>query len=159
MPRPEPGPKPRPGWAPWVLAVLGVLGIAWSLNPVPRESVEPAACNAVALVDGRLVCADDRSFEDGCGTRRTLRAGDAMTNCEVGRMTAEDLAALGVAVDPNEASAVELQSLPGVGPVLATRIVAGRPYSDAESLLEVSGIGPRTLARIKPRLSLPGRAP
>lgn len=74
-------------------------------------------------------------------------------------MTAGDLAALGVSVDPNVAAAAELQSLPGVGPVLAQRIVLGRPYIDAESLLEVKGVGPRTLARIRPRLSLPDRGP
>lgn len=142
------------------MAVLGVFGVAWSLDPVQRDRVESTACEAVALVDGRLVCVDeDRSFQDACGASRPLRAGDAAIGCEVGRMRAEDLAALGVAVDPNEADAEELQSLPGIGPVLATRIVAGRPYPDAESLLEVSGVGPRTLARIRPRLSLPDRAP
>ncbi|MBV1861040.1 MAG: helix-hairpin-helix domain-containing protein [Nannocystaceae bacterium] len=150
---------PRPEWAPWGLVVLAVLATAWSLSPTRRDPVESLACDAFALVEGRLVCADKQTFEGACGARHSLRAGDALEGCGVGRMAPDDLAALGVRVDPNEAAVSELQSLPGVGPVLAERIVQGRPYSDAEALLDVHGVGPRTLAQIKPRLSLPDPGP
>jgi len=50
----------------------------------------------------------------------------------------------------NRASTEELQKLPGVGPVLAARIVAFReehgPFRTVDDLLQVSGIGPKTLA-------------
>jgi competence protein ComEA len=50
-------------------------------------------------------------------------------------------------------------TLPGIGPVLAGRIVEDRtangPYRQAADLLRVKGIGPATLARLRPRLSLP----
>jgi competence protein ComEA len=59
-------------------------------------------------------------------------------------------------VDPNRAGFEALLSLPGVGPVLARRIVSDRarngPYRSAEDLLRVPGIGPATLERIRPRL-------
>lgn len=158
MPRPKRAARVQ--WTPWVLAVSGAVAIAWSLSPSRRVRVDSVPCEAVALVDSRLVCGGaDRTFEDQCGAEHVLRAGDALEDCRVGRMTADDLAALGVSVDPNVAGAAELQSLPGVGPVLAQRIVEGRPYTDAESLLDVKGVGPRTLARIKPRLSLRDRGP
>lgn len=52
----------------------------------------------------------------------------------------------------NAASATELQELPGVGPVLAERIVAYReqngPFVSLDGLLEVSGIGETTLANM-----------
>ncbi|MEZ0348015.1 MAG: ComEA family DNA-binding protein [Thermus sp.] len=53
-------------------------------------------------------------------------------------------------VSLNRASLEELESLPGVGPVLARRIVEGRPYGRVEDLLRVKGIGPATLERLRP---------
>lgn len=55
-----------------------------------------------------------------------------------------------VRVSLNSSSTRELQELPGVGPVVAGRIIAGRPYSDPSDLLKVSGIGPATLERLLP---------
>lgn len=56
-------------------------------------------------------------------------------------------------VDVNRASAAELDALPGIGPVLAARIVERRtsagPFRTADDLLAVPGIGPRTLERIR----------
>lgn len=58
----------------------------------------------------------------------------------------------------NQVPAVELERLPGVGPVLAGRIVAERRrrggFRSLAELSEVSGIGPKVLARIRPHLSL-----
>jgi len=53
-------------------------------------------------------------------------------------------------VSLNRASLEELEGLPGVGPVLARRILEGRPYARVEDLLRVKGIGPATLERLRP---------
>lgn len=59
-----------------------------------------------------------------------------------------------VALNLNRARAGELESLPGVGPVLAGRIVAWRsrhgPFATVDGLLEVRGVGPATLERLRP---------
>jgi len=43
-------------------------------------------------------------------------------------------------IDPNTAELEVLSRLPGIGPALAKRIQAGRPYPSLESLLKVNGI-------------------
>ncbi len=66
-------------------------------------------------------------------------------------MSPADLEALDLPVDLNEATPAELASLPGIGPALAARIERGRPYATVEAVDEVRGIGPKTLARLRPR--------
>lgn len=59
-------------------------------------------------------------------------------------------------IDLNLASEEELRLLPGVGPALARAIVERRrrkgPFRSVEELLEVAGIGPRKLERLRPLL-------
>lgn len=57
-------------------------------------------------------------------------------------------------VDLNRANVAELDTLPGVGPATATAIVAWRDenggFRRVEDLLEVPGIGPARLERLRP---------
>lgn len=59
----------------------------------------------------------------------------------------------------NSADAAALETLPGIGPALAARILTDRgthgPYRQPEDLLRVAGIGPATLARLKGRIAIP----
>ena len=55
-------------------------------------------------------------------------------------------------VDVNTATIEQLSTLPGIGPEIAKKIVKGRPYTKAEDLLNVSGIGEKTLEKMRPRL-------
>lgn len=50
----------------------------------------------------------------------------------------------------NSASVEQLEALPKIGPALAARIVAGRPYRSLADLDRVSGIGPSTLSALTP---------
>ncbi len=61
-------------------------------------------------------------------------------------------------VNLNTATAVELESLPGVGPVTAGRILDWRRdhqrFTSVDELGEVTGIGPKTLARLRPLVTV-----
>ncbi|MDP6039285.1 MAG: helix-hairpin-helix domain-containing protein [Candidatus Latescibacteria bacterium] len=58
----------------------------------------------------------------------------------------------------NLATEKDFQRLPGIGPQIASRIVAYREQHGAfktiDDLTQVSGIGPKTLERLRPHLSL-----
>lgn len=66
----------------------------------------------------------------------------------------------GVPVDLNRATRADLEALPGVGPVTAGKILAWRDehggFSVVEELLEVSGIGERTLEQLQPYVTVGG---
>ena len=57
-------------------------------------------------------------------------------------------------IDPNTANTEDLQQLAGVGPSLAERIIAARPFRSKEDLLRVKGIGEVLLQRWEGQLDL-----
>ena len=66
------------------------------------------------------------------------------------------------AVDLNRATPAELDALPGIGPVLAGRIIAYRrahgAFRSVEDLLDVPGIGPALVERVRGRVRIGGAA-
>lgn len=44
-------------------------------------------------------------------------------------------------LDVNNASQAELENIPGIGPAMAQRIIAGRPFKTADDLQKIKGIG------------------
>lgn len=59
----------------------------------------------------------------------------------------------------NNASYEELQTLPGIGPKLAERIMAHRPYQKLDDLEAVPGIGSALLKRIQPLIQVESISP
>lgn len=61
-------------------------------------------------------------------------------------------------ISVNQASAAELNALPGIGPALSERIIQHREqiggFRSIEELTEVSGIGPKLFAKIRDQLTL-----
>ena len=53
-------------------------------------------------------------------------------------------------IDINTATEKELTTVPGIGHVMAARIIAARPFHSADDLKRVSGIGDKKYAQIRP---------
>ena len=62
------------------------------------------------------------------------------------------------AIQLNQATAEELQALPGVGPALSERIVVYRtehgPFKSLDQLTEVKGVGQAKLAKFREQLTV-----
>lgn len=57
-------------------------------------------------------------------------------------------------MDVNAASLLELQTLPGIGPVIAQRIMDKRPFDSVADLLQVNGVGRVKLSVLAPLVSV-----
>jgi hypothetical protein len=111
------------------------LGCAELLPGLLARAGRPAACDRGTpppeeLRDG------DRLEVSGCAIARSRMSGPAL------RM-------LGLPIDVNRASVEDLEALPGLGPVMAARIAAARPFRTLDELREVSGIGPLRFAALR----------
>lgn len=94
-------------------------------------------------------------------TRSGPAAGETTASPGVGAVGSAGAKADGSAaatVNLNQATATELEALPGVGPVLAARLVEHRDatggFTSVDELLEVEGIGEKTLAELRDHVSL-----
>lgn len=135
------------------LAPLVLVPALLGLEPSTTRLGRPRPCSRVVTIDGDLRCDEELERIDACPDLDLagLRSGDAVSNCSVHRMDPDALERLELPVDINRAEHEELASLPGIGPALAERIIAGRPYASVDELDRVRGIGPKRLDDLRAR--------
>ncbi len=114
------------------------------------RAADPGELNlAQLLTDGQQVLIGSRSRPDG-----KVRGGGVSSGGGPGPPAAGGSGP--AVVDLNQADVTQLEELPGVGPVTATKIVAWRDehgrFTRVEELQEVSGIGPKTYVEIAPHV-------
>jgi competence protein ComEA len=68
--------------------------------------------------------------------------------------TSSDGIVTGTLININTSSESQLDSLPGVGPVTAQKIIAGRPYSSTDELLTRKMVGSKVFNQIKDKVSV-----
>jgi len=122
-----------------------------------RETLAAALLGVAvaALTWGPVVLRSfDSSHTVDLGTLRSTEGrGDSQSHPLVRRVKIAK-ATPGGRIDINRADAEAFQSLPGIGPTLAQRIIAFRkdhgPFADTRGLLDVSGIGPKRFDKVEP---------
>ena len=84
------------------------------------------------------------------------RVGERIPRVQLGRDA--DEVAVSFPININTADEKTLQALTGVGPAISARIVAYRQehggFNDIEDLINVSGIGPATMERVRPYIKV-----
>ncbi len=142
MRKPQP---PNPDWAsgPAKYAAAIVMGIAaivgMTISYVGNSRPVPRFAETSTPVESSSPAADR----------------DAAVDSERAETPAETPAGVSsLAVNLNTATAQQLELLPGIGPALAQRIIEERArrgsFKSVDDLDKVKGIGPRTLAKLRP---------
>lgn len=142
------------GLAAWLLLVAASHG--WLFPSAPPPPWALLDCRTAISVDGALLCgAEARGVVQRCPSGAVAPGAvlERSAPCAPrGVLPADDIAALQMPLDVNTAPPELLDSLPGVGPVTAERMVEARPYVEPRDLLEVRGIGEKRLAGMQARV-------
>lgn len=149
--------RPAPTTAPIVVQVKGAVPRPGVYELPPGSRVK----DAVAAAGGFLAEAE----KDSVNLAAPLRDGQELVIPGLGEVAETDNGNAVVTdvtgteeaptylIDINYATAEELETLPGIGPTLAIRIVQYReqngPFQTIEDIMNVSGIGPATFEKIK----------
>lgn len=122
-----------------VLGLAGIAGVLRAWTSAPATLLDPPRRAPAA----REVAADSAPTSEASPDPRPVTSEPSRAPASVGRR-----------INVNGASAAELDLLPGIGPALAGRIITDReangPYRTLDDLDRVSGIGPKTIAKLAP---------
>lgn len=135
----------------WFLALVALSGSG--VRVFRGGSDRPTAAEAAAL---------NRQLErvDSVRALRHMKSGEPRQTRKPLRDSAVDNPTPARAIDLDRASTQEIEALPGIGPALASRIVAARDSAGAfgaiEALCDVSGIGPALVAKLRPLVTFSG---
>ncbi len=128
---------PSPTSLPGVQIVVEVAGavISPGIYKFPPES---RTIDAVSAAGGMAARADREWVSKNINMAKVLKDAEKIyipSLGEMGKIAGEGVATVRGLTDINKASLTELESLPGIGPVTAKKVIDGRPYKEIEQLL------------------------
>ncbi|HSD98336.1 MAG TPA: ComEA family DNA-binding protein [Patescibacteria group bacterium] len=123
-----------------------VLVVAGGLSSVAdRDFVAKSLNLATKVIDGGKIYVP-KIGEIPAGSSGVMQAGGSGTTSYLGSQVH--------LIDINSASSDELDSLPGIGPVTAQKIISGRPYSAINDLLAKKVVSQSVFDKIKDKVTV-----
>lgn len=151
----EPDPGPTHEAVVWVHVVGQVAAPGVISLPAGSRVADALAAAGGALPEADLAALNLAAVVQDGAQVRVPAPGEEVEAAGVGDPAGGSGAPDGT-IDLNTASAAELETLPGIGPVLAERVISWRsehgPFSDVDQLQNVPGIGPAVLGQVRDRV-------
>ena len=110
--------------------------------------------DAITAAGGLESDADEELFAKTMNRAMKLVDGGKIYVPSLSSSSLSTLGTVGNLVSVNTASQSELESLPGIGPVTAQKIIADRPYQTLEELIGKKAVGTALFEKIKDKISL-----
>ncbi|MBU6160612.1 MAG: helix-hairpin-helix domain-containing protein [Myxococcales bacterium] len=128
-----------------------------ALRPTTPDSVADVQTTAALPIEGSSTDAHwDFGFDDSESVTNPAAPLPSSSHADAPAHEAEPLSPphAGPLIELNTATQAQLESLPRVGPAMAERIMAARPFRRVEDLRRVRGIGPATWELLQPLVTV-----
>ncbi len=139
-----------------IVMLLAAAGVGFAVRE--WRAAHPELAERLERFDHVPPRADEPAAPEPARVRRLLPPVEDVTPAPDGTPAVPWRAAIGGPVDLNRATLHDLTRLPGVGPVLAARILEARQsagrFDSVEDLRDVRGLGGVRLERLRPLLTV-----